>query len=373
MRATRVLIHLENLENNIRALRARIGMRPLICFPVKADAYGHGAVETARFALEAGVSHVAVATVDEGVELRLAGIEAPILLFSLPQDEELDKCAALNLSPLVPGRDFAGALERAAARAGRELPVHLKIDTGMGRIGCAPEEAAELARVISRSGHLRLAGTATHLAVSDSPLEEHRRYTGAQLAAFKEALASIRDAGVDPGLVHAANSGAVVFHEDAYFDMVRPGILLYGYTPPGSAPFEPPVKPVMELETRIAFIKKLKKGQSVSYGRIWTAGRDTVIATLPLGYADGLARSLSGNHEVYIRGRPYPLAGRICMDQCMADLGPEPDFGLWEPVTVFGGAAPDAAAVAAKLGTIPYEVTCLISKRVPRVYTGRGG
>jgi alanine racemase len=366
------LIHLENLANNIQALRTRMGPGPLICFPVKADAYGHGAVETARFALEAGVSHLAVATAGEGAELRAAGIEAPILLFSLIQDEELDECAALSLSPLVPSRDFAGALDQAAARAGKELPVHLKIDTGMGRIGCAPEEAAELARVITGSGHLTLAGTATHLAVSDSHLEEHRNYTGEQLAVFKKALASIRDAGVDPGLVHAANSGAVLFHEGAYFDMVRPGILLYGYTPPFSPPLEMPIKPVMELRTRIAFLKKLRKGQSVSYGRIWTANRDTVIATLPLGYADGLARSLSGNHEVYIRGRPYPLAGRICMDQCMVDLGPEPDVRLWEAVTVFGGAAPDAAAVAAKLGTIPYEVSCLVSKRVPRVYTGRG-
>jgi alanine racemase len=150
--------------------------------------------------------------------------------------------------------------------------------------------------------------------------------------------------------------------------MVRPGILLYGYAPESSPPFTPSIKPVMELRTRIAFIKNIKKGQSVSYGRIWTAPGDTVIATLPLGYADGLARSLSGNHEVYIRGKPYPLAGRICMDQCMADLGPGSALGLWEDVTVFGGDAPDASETAKKLGTIPYEVTCLINRRVPRVY-----
>jgi alanine racemase len=165
----------------------------------------------------------------------------------------------------------------------------------------------------------------------------------------------------------------VVFHGDSYFDMVRPGLFLYGYAPEAPPPFIPSLKPVMELRTRIAFIKTLKKGQSVSYGRTWTALRDTVLATLPVGYADGLARSLSGSHEVYIRGRPYPLAGRICMDLCMADLGPPaPDSAPFEPgedVSVFGGDAPDAAKVAGKLGTIPYEVTCLVSRRVPRVYS----
>jgi alanine racemase len=366
MRATRALIHLENLKNNIQALRTRIGDGPKICFPVKAGAYGHGAVEVSRFALDHGVSHLAVATVEEGAELRDAGIEAPVLLFSLPQDEELDECVIRNLNPLVPDLSFAEKLEEAAARRGRRLAVHLKIDTGMGRIGCVPGEAAALAQSVSLLPHLLLGGTATHLAVSDSPLPEHRAYTGEQLALFRKAVASIREAGIDPGLVHAANSGAVVFHDDSYFDMVRPGILLYGYTP--EWPFTPAIRPVMELRTRIAFIKNVKKGQSVSYGRIWKAPHDTVIATLPLGYADGLARALSGNHEVYIRGRPYPLAGRICMDQCMADLGPCSGLGLWEDVTVFGGDAPDAAKVAEKLGTIPYEVTCLITRRVPRVY-----
>jgi alanine racemase len=238
----------------------------------------------------------------------------------------------------------------------------------MGRVGCAPGEALALARLVSRLPHLELAGTATHLAVADSTLTEHRAYTREQLSLFRNAVASIQDAGIDPGLVHAANSGAVAFYDDSYFDMVRPGILLYGYAPDASPPFKPSIKPVMELRTRIAFIKTVKKGQSVSYGTIWKAPRDTMIATLPLGYADGLARSLSGNHEVYIQGRPYPLAGRICMDQCMADLGPAAEFELWEDVTVFGGDAPDAAKVAKKLGTIPYEVTCLVNRRVPRVY-----
>jgi alanine racemase len=177
----------------------------------------------------------------------------------------------------------------------------------------------------------------------------------------------IRKAGIDPGIVHAANTGAVAFHEDAFLDMVRPGILLYGYAPDGAETVLP-VKPVMELVSRIVFIKQVKKGETVSYGRTWTADRDTTIATIPVGYGDGLPRRLSGDVAVRINGAMYPLAGRICMDQCMVDLGPDTAIRRWDKVTIFGGDAPSAADIAAKLGTISYEITCGINKRVPRVY-----
>jgi alanine racemase len=341
--------------------------------PVKADAYGHGALPLSRTALDAGVRYLAVATVREGAELREGGIGAPVLLLSVPHPDELDEAVACGLELFVPDREYADLAGRAAEAAGRVLPVHLKVDTGMGRLGCRPEEAAELARHIAGRKNLRHAGTATHLAVSDSPAPADIAYTREQLRRFGEAVDSISRSGLDPGLVHAANSGAVAFHAPgggACLDMVRPGILLYGYPPRGAPPFDPPVEPVMELLTAVAFIKRVRKGETVSYGRIWTAPEDRMIATLPIGYADGLSRSLSGNHAVYIRGRPYPLVGRICMDQCLADLGPDTDIGRWEPVTVFGGRAPGAAELAAALGTIPYEITCNINKRVPRVYTG---
>ena len=367
MRATKVIIDLSRLRGNIRAVRDRIGSGPCICMPVKADAYGHGAARIAGAALSAGVQYLAVATVQEGAELRDAGIIAPILLLSIPLPEEIPEMVSRELIPLVADRDFASEAARAAERAGRRLPVHLKIDTGMGRIGCRPEDAAALAAHVAGLKSLEYAGTATHLAAADSTGEEDIRYTREQLERFTGAVAAIREAGFDPGIVHAANTGAVVFHPDSYFDMVRPGILLYGY-PPGGALF--PAAPVMKLVTRIAFMKKVRKGEAVSYGRTWTAPEDTVIATLPVGYGDGLPRGLSGNHPVSIRGRLYPLTGRICMDQCMADLGPAPDIDRWEEVTVFGGGAPSAADIAGKLNTIPYEITCNINKRVPRVYSG---
>jgi alanine racemase len=333
--------------------------------PVKADAYGHGAVPVATAALKAGVQYLAVATVDEGIELREAGITVPVLLLSIPLPDELPAVAAHNLSPLIGDREFAEAAALAARQAGKRLSVHLKVDTGMGRVGCSPEEAAELAACVAASPFLALEGTATHLAVADSPAEADRAYTQEQLARFRTAAEGIRRAGFDPGLLHAANSRAVIFHEDSWFDMVRPGIILYGYGAPGRTP---EVEPVMELVTRIVFLKRVKAGETVSYGRTWTAPGDTVIATLPVGYGDGLPRRLSGNLSVRIRDAMYPLAGRICMDQCMVDLGPDTDIRRWEPVTIFGGDAPSAADLAARLGTIPYEITCDINKRVPREY-----
>ena len=361
MRATNAIIHLDRLGRNIAVVRTKIGPNRLICMPVKADAYGHGAVPAARTALEAGVRYLAVATVEEGIELREAGIDAPVLLLSIALPEELPAVAVWDLSPLIGDREYAEAAAHAAEQAGRRLSVHLKIDTGMGRLGCPPEAAAELAACIAARPSLALAGTATHLAVADSPAKADVAYTREQLARFRTAAGEIRRAGIEPGLLHAANSGAVMFHEDAWFDMVRPGILLYGYG-------APEVEPVMELVTRIAFIKRVTTGESISYGRTWTAPRDTLIATLPAGYGDGLPRGLSGNWRVRIRDALYPLAGRICMDQCMVDLGPDADIRRWEPVTVFGGAAPSAADMAARLGTISYEITCGVNKRVPRVY-----
>jgi alanine racemase len=365
MRATYAVIHLDWFCQNLRGVREKIGPKPRICVPVKADAYGHGAVRIARAALDAGAAWLAVAAVSEGAELREAGIDAPILLLSLPLPEELPEVVSLGLVPLVSDRDFIREAARAARNARKNLEVHLKIDTGMGRLGCSPEEAADLVAYIAREKRLVLGGTATHLAVADSSAPEDAAYTKKQLIRFRLGLEGIRRAGFDPGIIHGANSGGVVFHEDSWFDMVRPGILLYGYCP---GPGAPEVWPVMELRSRITFLKKIRAGEAVSYGRTWTAPRDTVIATLPVGYADGLFRGLSGKISVAVRGRRYPLVGRICMDQCMADLGPDPEVCRWEEVTVFGPGTQTAADMAAVLGTIPYEITCAVNKRVPRVY-----
>jgi alanine racemase len=367
LRATRAIIHLDYLRENIALVKQRTGVS--VCMPVKADAYGHGAVPVAKAALEEGVRYLAVATVREGEELREGGIKAPILLLSVPLPEEIPALIKAGLEPLAGDADYIDALAAAAREAKRNIACHLKVDTGMGRIGCPPEEAGALARRIADHG-LFLAGTATHLAVSDSTAKDDIAYTKGQLEKFKKAIEGVRALGMDPGIVHAANTGGVTFHEESWFDMVRPGILLYGYAP-GDAGGRPamPVKPLMELESRIVYVKQVKKGDSVSYGRTWTAGEDTVIGTIPAGYADGFPRLLSNRWQVWVDGDGMrPLAGRICMDQCMVDLGKQPKAKRWERVSLFGGRAPDAGALAKTIGTIPYEICCDINKRVPRIY-----
>lgn len=369
MRATQALIHHDNFLHNIGQIRTKISKDTLICIPVKADAYGHGAVSIANTAVRAGVTHLAVATVREGMELRDAGIDTHILLLSPTDEQDAALIVAKDLEPFVTGTAFAERLAGAAREAGKTVSVHIKIDTGMGRLGCSPENAAAVARAVTGTSSLALAGIATHLAVADSPDPEDRAYTETQLARFEEAIAAIRNCGIDPGIIHAANSGAVLLHPSAQYDMIRPGILCYGYEPDERLRGMLPLRPVMELKTGIIETHALKAGQSVSYGRSWKTDRDTVIGVIPAGYADGLPRRLSPGLTVWISGKTYPVVGRICMDLCMVDLGPNARFPVGTEVSVFGPEPnPQSAGdLATLLDTIPYEITCGIGKRVPRV------
>ena len=366
MRATKAVIYLTNFCKNLQAVRGKIGPHPGICVPVKADAYGHGAVTIARTALKAGAECLAVAAVSEGAELRRGGIRGRIMLFSQALPEEMKEIAELGLIPLVSSRE---TLEILASLSGiRPLEVHLKVDTGMGRLGCRPEEAPGLAAFIEKSKNLWLGGIATHLSVADSLETEDVLYTKKQIFSFKEAAESIRNAGIDPGQLHAANSGALCFHEAAYFDLVRPGIFLYGYSPAAEIPGGLNSEPVMELRSNVTFIKKVHGGEEISYGRTWKALEETCIGTLPIGYADGLPRLLSNRHSVLIRGKAYPLVGRICMDQCMVDLGNTGDVKCNDEAVIFGPEFKNAQDMARKIDTISYEILCNINKRVPRVY-----
>jgi alanine racemase len=373
---TRVIVHLDRFIRNFNAVKKRTGTAggARICVPVKADAYVHGALEIAKTSLEAGAYCLGVATVTEGAELRKGGIKAPILLFSQPHPDEIPHLIKAELTPFISDERFAGTLNKQAETAKARVQVHIKIDTGMGRTGCSVEEAAGLARFINTCPDLKLAGTATHFPVSDSTDAQDIEYTKTQIARFKEAVDEIRASGIDPGIVHAANSGGVILHPDSWFDMVRPGIFLYGYKTaeesriPGF-PFEPlKAEPVMELRACVMLIKKINKGQSDSYGRTWTAQEDTNIAILSAGYADGFPRLASGKWQVVINGNAYPVAGRICMDLCCVDLGPDNDVKRWDEAVIFGGGAPDAAELADRIGTIPYEITCNACRRTPREY-----
>jgi alanine racemase len=366
MQATRALIHLGNLRHNIESIRALLAPGVELCPMVKANAYGHGAVIVASAATAAGVRILGVAGVDEGLELREAGITVPIIVLRNLLPDEADAVVAAQLVPFVADEDGIGALEAAARRAGRKASAHLKVDTGMGRVGCRPAAAAALARRLAASACLRLEGVCTHFAGADMA---QREYTDGQIRAFLDCLGEIRAAGVDPGVVHASNTGGVLGFAEAHFGMVRVGLALYGYSPLGASDPRLELRPVMELVTRVAFLKQVEAGSAISYGMTWRAARRTHIATLPAGYADGYSRKLSNAGEVWIKGRRYPVVGRVCMDQCMVDLGPETDVRVGDTVTLFGpgGGRPDAVEIARLMDTIPYEVTCLITRRVPRV------
>jgi alanine racemase len=303
-----------------------------------------------------------------------------VLLFGPPLENEVKDLVRANITPFLFDSERALAVGAEAVRQGRTLAVHLKVDTGMGRVGCAPEEAAAMARLIAHTPGLRLGGMATHLAASDSFVAADKAYTDEQFRCFTASIEAVRAAGIDPGICHCANSGAVMLHPEYALDLVRPGIAVYGYfdakvdadtTPGDSAAIA--LRPVMTLVSRITQIKTVAPGTSVSYGRRWTSERPTRIATLPVGYGDGFTRRLNGTGMlVGVGGAACPVVGSICMDQCMVDVSEAPEARVGDEVVLFGdksrGAPRDAADVAKMTRTISYEILTSITKRVPRDY-----
>jgi len=380
---TKAIIHLDNFIDNLNSVKARIGENRLICVPVKADAYGHGAVKIAKTSIDGGAHCLGVSAVSEGTKLRKGGIKAPILIFSQPHPDEIENIINDDLTPFISDADFSSVLSEKAKTRNINVSVHLKIDTGMGRIGCSANESLSLARHITSCPCLKLAGIATHFAAADSTDSENVKYTMMQLNRFKKAVGAIKANGINPGIIHAANSGAVILHPESWLDMVRPGIFLYGYKTAEEKDMplsyqkkllKPGIlkaKPVMELRSAVTLIKKIKKNESVSYGRTWTACEDTVIAVLSAGYADGFPRLAGIKWKVKINEKTFPVIGRITMDQCIVNLGENSGVNRWDEAVIFGGSASDASALAKAAKTIPYEITCNINKRVPRVYVKR--
>ena len=377
-RCTKAVIYKDNLEYNLKQIRKYVKKDVKLCVAVKADGYGHNAVLTAQIAQEVGASFVAVATVEEGIELRDNGIKCGILLLSLCTPQEMPALFEYKITPLVFGQDYIKLIGDTAKREGySDYKVHLAVDTGMGRIGCYPEEAREQAAFIEACG-LKLGGMCTHFAVSDSLSPENIEFTKEQFAAFKSAVTGVKDRGIEPGICSCGASAALLNDEDMQFDMVRPGIITYGYYPDEITKeylektgrhFD--IKPVLGLETKVVAIRRFPTGKTVSYGRTWAASEETDIAVLPIGYADGLLRRFSPGLEVTINGKNYPVRGRICMDQCMVEIGKDnPDVKVWDRAVIFGpkeSGALNTAEDLARLGnTISYEVLTALSKRVRR-------
>ncbi|WP_036921027.1 alanine racemase [Propionicicella superfundia] len=367
-------VDLGAIEENLRGIRARVGDR-LILSAVKADAYGHGAVPVARHLAAAGVTdRFGVATVAEGLELRRAGVELPILKLSPCFSDEVDAAVAHGITLTVVDATTIDMVAAAAGRAGVTVPVHLKIDTGMGRLGERPERAADLAALIDDAPNLDLEGLFSHLAVADVPAQDE--YTAAQTRRFAAAVEAVTAARGRPRIVHLANSAGVLAHPDTWFDMVRPGIMIYGSYPDAATPRTVDLRPALAWSTRVSFVKDVVAGETVSYGRTWTAPRATRIATIPVGYGDGYNRRLSNTGRVLIEGRSYPIAGRVCMDQFMVDLGPGSAVSRGAEVVLVGRSGDEritTTELADLLGTISYEVTCAITRRVPREYVPASG
>ncbi|MBO0692611.1 MAG: alanine racemase [Acidimicrobiaceae bacterium] len=346
-----------------------------LCAVVKAGAYGHGSVPVARAALAGGATHLAVALVEEGRRLRDAGIEAPVLILSEPPAAAMNEVVASGLTPTIYTRAGLDAIS-AAARSGapKGFAVHVKVDTGMHRVGAPPASAVALALEVGRRPELALEGFWTHFAVADDLADP---YTSGQVADFEAAVASLAAAGIRPPLLHAANSAGAIWHPAARFDLVRCGIALYGLAPAAElagAGVAALLRPAMSLRARVSHTKTVKAGERLSYGLRYRLEEDSVIATIPLGYADGVTRRLSSTGgQVLIRGRRCRLAGAVTMDQILVDCGPGAEVAIGDEVVLLGrqgGEVIDAWEWAQRTDTIAWEVVCGVSGRVPRTYRG---
>lgn len=340
------------------------------CVVVKADGYGHGSVPVARAALDAGAPWLAVANVSEGRALRAAGIDAPTLVLSEPDPDEIDAALAVGLHLVVYRHEMVEAIAgRADALGVPGVPIHLKVDTGMRRVGCEPADAVELARAIADAPRLLLEGTMTHLARADEPDDPT---TDAQLDVFEDTFAALHAAGIDPGLRHAANSAATIAHPRARLDLVRVGIATYGIPPAPALARDADLCAALRWTAPVRFVKRVKAGEGVSYGHHHTFPADTVVATLPAGYADGVRRRLPlVGGEVLINGRRCPMVGVVTMDQFVVDCGPDAEVGVGDEAVLVGTQGTEtitANDVAGLLDTIGYEVVCDISPRVRRRY-----
>ena len=380
-RRTHAEIDLDAITDNVRQLAAHAAPAAL-CAVVKADGYGHGAVESARAARRGGAEWLAVALVEEGVQLRQAGIEGPILVLSEPPPEAARDVADHRLTATVYSHAAIDRLATAAAAVDGRIDLHLKVDTGMHRVGAQPGEVLDLAADIARRPQLRHAGTFTHLAVADAPDDP---FTAAQLRRFDDVLSSMRSRSFDPGIAHAANSAGALAHPAARYDMVRCGIAIYGQDPDvgcRAAEFGVRLRPAIRLVSAISHVKVLPAGERLSYGQRYELAAESVVVTVPIGYADGVPRRLSSvGGEVLIGGRRCPIAGRVTMDQLLVDWGPPPTATsgesmpqLGDAVVLLGGQNDGFIGAwdwAICLDTIAYEITCGISGRVPRRYRGR--
>jgi alanine racemase len=379
-------IDLSAIAHNVRELRRRTDPGAKVMAVVKANGYGHGAVEAARTALASGAGWLGVARLPEAVALREAGLDAPILVFGYTPPADAGRLVDFDLRQSVYSIEAAQAYSGAASARGRRTRVHLKVDTGMGRLGMVPAalsgrdpgsgvgaDVIREAAAIARLPGLSVEGIFTHFAAADgADLSSAQR----QLALFMEVLSALRKNGMEFAVRHAANSAGLIALPEAHLDLVRPGIAIYGLTPSDEIDLTGiSLKPAMTLKTRIIHLKTVPAGTAISYGMTYRAPQPTVIATVPAGYADGYRRLFSSRGSMLVHGRRVPVVGRVCMDLTMLDVGAVPDARVEDEVVIFGRQGDEfipADDLARDLGTINYEIVCDLTARVPRLYQEKG-
>jgi len=366
-------INLDAIAHNVKMIKQIVGESAKIIAIVKANAYGHGAVEVAETILENGVTMLGVGVIDEGIVLRKAGIEAPILVCGLTTDDQLESLVLHNLTATVCNLKAVQTLSRIANENKKRARVHIKIDTGMGRLGIPSEEILDFVKKISQIKNIEIEGIFTHFAATN---EENGAYTRRQFEKYKKALLELKRERINIPLRHVANSAAILNSSCLHLEAVRPGIIIYGLFPSPKTERTIQLKPAAEFKTKIVFLKKVPAGKSIGYGRAYTTTKPTQIATLPVGYADGYPWLLSNKGEILIRGQRAPIIGRICMDLCMIDVTHIPGVQIGDEVVLWGKQGSEmisAEEVAQKIGSIVYEVICMVDKeRVPKVFIKNG-
>ncbi len=366
--------------SNYHAIKNQIGEGTKICCVIKADGYGHGAVELAKLYSELKCDYFAVSNLDEALELRDAGIKEPIVILGYTPANRCEDLSKYDISQAVYGKDYAQMLSSECEKAGVKCKIHIKVDTGMSRLGfmCQEfprdeysikeiKEACELPNLISE-------GIFTHFAVADEK-EDGREYTQKQYNSFMHTVNSLKEQGVTFEVTHCSNSGAIIDYPNMKLDMVRAGIILYGLSPSKKLKDKLSLEPIMRLKTMVSYVKEIKKGTTVSYGRTFTADRDMKIATVPVGYADGYIRAFAKDGYMFIKGQKAKIIGRICMDQTLLDVTDIEGVEIGNVCVLFGngkGGEPTPDDVALWGDTINYEIVCSVSKRVPRLYRRDG-
>ncbi len=362
-------VDLGALEFNYRQIKKRIPEGVKVLAVVKADAYGHGAIPVSLKLEKLGVEYLGVAISEEGVELRKGGVKAPILVLGGIFGGEVDQIFRFRLTPVIFRKDSLKLLSREAERRGRKVKVHLKVDTGMGRLGVPFNLWPDFLREVRRFPKIETEGILSHFSMTD----EEKGFTQNQWRAFQRAVAIAKDLGISSQYLHMASSATLAAFPAYSARLVRPGIMLYGSYPSPAFQSLVPLKPVMTLKTRIHFLKSVSSGTRISYGGTFTTKRESLIATLPIGYADGYSRHLSNQGEVLIHGRRAPVVGKVCMDFIMVDVTEIPRVSVGDEVILIGKQGKDQITpeeIAEKINSISYEVLCSIGKRVPRIYKG---